>query len=219
MNCEEFAMAGLDLRQQVTRFTESAVQRAAREHLRTCARCSSLQASWADLQSELRVLGLESGATGARDEVEAKLLAQFRQNHRSKKLYSPQLVARWGLAAAAVLACTLGINHWRMTLVRPSENPGGGLNFTQSPRVTPAGPELGDSVVASNGESDFALVPGVIPASLDNAAIVRVEMPRAALGSLGFTVNEEHATDLIQVELLIGDDGQTQAVRMPEPGE
>lgn len=220
MTCEEFAMAGLDLRQQASRFAEeSAVQRAAREHLRTCASCLALQTTWADLQTELRALGSESGAMEAGDEVESKLLVEFRQHHRSRRRYSPQLVAGWGLAAAAIVAGALGINHWRTALIGPSEISGGGLNSAQSSRVTPAGPELGESMVAFNDESGFKVVPGVIPASLDDAAIVRVEMPRAALGSLGFTVNEERAMDLIQVDLLIGDDGQTQAVRLPEPGE
>lgn len=217
MTCEEFGMAGLDLRPQASRLTEeSAVQRAAREHLRTCARCSALHATWVDLQTELRDLGAEAGASGARDEVESKLLAQFRQHHNSaQKAYSLPVVARWALAAAAVLACAFGINHWRSTVDGPSQNPSRVLNSARTSPVAPAGPELGESLMASNGENDFTLVPGVIPASLDNAAIVRVEIPRSSLGSLGFTVNEEHATDLIQVELLIGDDGQTQAVRLP----
>ena len=41
-------------------------------------------------------------------------------------------------------------------------------------------------------------------------------MQRGALGALGFTVNEEQASDLIQVDLLVGDDGLPQAVRLPE---
>ena len=48
------------------------------------------------------------------------------------------------------------------------------------------------------------------------ARCVHVQMQRSALGALGFTVNEEHAGDWIQVDLLVGDDGQPQAVRLPQ---
>jgi hypothetical protein len=51
---------------------------------------------------------------------------------------------------------------------------------------------------------------------LEDAAVVRVQLQRGALGALGLTVNEERATDWIQVDLLIGDDGQPQAVRFPQ---
>jgi hypothetical protein len=51
---------------------------------------------------------------------------------------------------------------------------------------------------------------------MENATVVHVEMQRAALGAFGLTVNEEHASDLIQVDLLVGDDGLPQAVRLPQ---
>jgi hypothetical protein len=41
-------------------------------------------------------------------------------------------------------------------------------------------------------------------------------MQRAALQALGLTVNEEQAGDWIQVDLLVGDDGLPQAVRLPQ---
>jgi len=51
---------------------------------------------------------------------------------------------------------------------------------------------------------------------LGDATVVRVQMQRGALGALGLTVNEERAADLIQVDLLVGDDGQPQALRLAE---
>lgn len=218
MTCDEFAMAGLDLKAQTAAAEESAVQLAAREHLRVCAHCAALQATWANLQTDLRALGAETSRSDVPAALESKLLAEFRQHHRNKVHGFPVLV-RWALAAAAVLACAVGINQWRIISTAPGPDANRAVNSSQTSSVTPAGPELGESLLASNDENDFTLVPGMIPASLDDAAIVRVEMPRSALGSLGFTVNEEHAADLIQVELLIGDDGQTQAVRLPESTE
>ncbi len=80
-----------------------------------------------------------------------------------------------------------------------------------------AGPELGEALVASNNPDDFALLPGSMPGLIGDGTVVHVQMQRSALGALGFTVNEEHAGDWIQVDLLVGDDGQPQAVRLPSP--
>jgi hypothetical protein len=75
--------------------------------------------------------------------------------------------------------------------------------------------ELGDVVVAANS-GDFAILPGSIPPSLGDATVVRVQMQRSALSALGLTVNEEHGADWIQVDLLVGDEGLPQAVRLPQ---
>jgi hypothetical protein len=45
---------------------------------------------------------------------------------------------------------------------------------------------------------------------------VRVRMQRGALGELGLPVNEERANEWIQVDLFVGQDGQPQAVRLPQ---
>jgi hypothetical protein len=41
-------------------------------------------------------------------------------------------------------------------------------------------------------------------------------MQRGSLSALGLTVDEEHANDVVQVDLLVGADGQPQAYRLPE---
>jgi hypothetical protein len=216
MTCEEFAMAGLDLKPQADAATKhSAVQQSAREHLRSCAHCSALQATWESLRTDLRELGTETSQTSAPPVVETRLLAEFRHLHKNRKVHNLPVALRWALAAAAVIALSLGINHWRGGTSPASRNTSSSLQSAQDVPVKPAGPELGESLVASNDENDFTLVPGVIPASLDNSTIVQVEMQRSVLSSLGFTVNEEHAADWIRVDLLVGDDGQTQAIRLP----
>jgi hypothetical protein len=220
MTCEEFAMAGLDLQPLVSAAAqESGVQQAAREHLRSCARCSALQATWETLRSDLRILGAETGQTGVPAAVETKLLAQFRELHKNRKAHNFQVIARWALVPAAVLALAIGVNHWRGQGTPALETSKPATESGQAVRITPAGPELGESLVASNDDNDFTLLPGMIPASLGDATVVRVQMQRSALGSLGFTINEEHAADWIRVDLLLGDDGQPQAVRLPVASE
>jgi len=62
--------------------------------------------------------------------------------------------------------------------------------------------------------NDFTFLPGALPADTDDAAIVRVRMQRSTLGALGLPVNEERAGEWIQVDLLVGNDGLPQAVRL-----
>jgi len=73
-----------------------------------------------------------------------------------------------------------------------------------------------ETLLANNEMNDFTLLPGVLPADTDEAAILRVRMQRGALGALGLPVNEERASEWIQVDLLVGDDGLPQAVRLPQ---
>jgi hypothetical protein len=129
------------------------------------------------------------------------------------------VAATWALAAAAVLVVAVSWVRWHQ-----SKNLGPAFNTPQisasihglSSRATSAGADLGDTLVASNDSSDFTLLPGSLPSAMENATVVHVEMQRAALGAFGLTVNEEHASDLIQVDLLVGDDGLPQAVRLPQ---
>ena len=72
------------------------------------------------------------------------------------------------------------------------------------------------TLVADNELGDFTLLPGVLPADTDDTAILRVRMQRGALGTLGLPVNEDRAGEWIQVDLLVGNDGLPQAVRLPE---
>ena len=216
MTCEEFAMAGLDLKpQESAAAQQSAVQQAAREHLRSCGRCCALQETWETLRIALRNLGAETSQAVAPAAVEIKLLAEFREFHKNRKVRRFSAAFPWAFAAAAVIAAAFGVNHWRGQPARAWQTAKSPAESAQAVRVTPAGPELGENLVASNDDNDFTLLPGSIPDSLDNSAVVRVEMQRSALGSLGFTVNEEHAADWIRVDLLLGDDGQPQAVRLP----
>jgi len=131
-------------------------------------------------------------------------------------------IAAWALAAAAVLVGVISWTSWRhqegnvagrhkVSTARETAP----SNSAPAEAIPPAAMELGDVVVAANS-GDFALLPGVIPPSLEDATVVHVQMQRSALTALGLTVNEEHGTDWIQVDLLVGDDGVPQAVRLPQ---
>jgi hypothetical protein len=100
-------------------------------------------------------------------------------------------------------------------ITRPTENPAHDASG-RGAKIKPEVQGRTEVLVASNDPNDFTLLPGTVPGSLEDATVVRVQLQRGALGALGLTVNEERATDWIQVDLLIGDDGQPQAVRLPQ---
>jgi predicted anti-sigma-YlaC factor YlaD len=222
MTCEEFATGGLELG---VAGEGGLLKQAAREHLRECPRCAALQENWQALSEDLRVLGAETAEAEAPSRVEMGLLQEFRTKHKIVRRRRAAFVAGWSFAAAAALFCAFLLVHWRLekgavvarktgTSVQSVKALG---NSGQLPvGITPGGAELGDVLVASSASGDFTLLPGSMPPAPEDATVVRVQMQRAALGALGLTVNEEHAGDWIQVDLLVGDDGLPQAVRLPQ---
>lgn len=214
MTCEEFELAGLDLES----FREDdPVGSAAREHLRSCPRCAALQESWQTLRADLHAVGAETQEAEAPARVEMRLRQEFRTRHKTKKARQAAVYAGWTLAAAAVVLAAVSWVNWRHK--NGKGNTESAVNSAQRVninRTMPAGPELGETIVASNDAGEFTLLPGSLPGMLGDATVVRVQMQRGALGALGLTVNEERAADLIQVDLLVGDDGQPQALRLAE---
>jgi hypothetical protein len=222
MTREEFATAGLDLG---SAGVDGAVQKAAREHLRECSHCAVLHENWLALREDLRVLGAETENVEAPARVEMRLRQEIRTRHKTFRSQRAAIILGWSLATAAALLFVVGWANWRLQR-------GGNLAGTQpktaetaaaqansggpSHAASVVGSDLGEVLLASNDSGDFTLLPYSMPPAPEDATVVRVQMQRAALGAFGLTVNEEHAADLIQVDLLVGDDGLPQAVRLPE---
>jgi len=68
----------------------------------------------------------------------------------------------------------------------------------------------------TNECGNFTLLPGALPAEADDAAIVACADAARCAWCAGPAVNEERAGEWIQVDLLVGDDGLPQAVRLPQ---
>ena len=222
MTCEEFAMVGLDL---AAAGEDSPLQRQAREHLRLCAHCAALQENWLALRADLHDLGAEFQQDETPSRVELRLRQEFRTIHKTLRSRRIAVVGSWTLAAAAVLLAVVTWSNWLREKGKEVAHDSGNAVQTAASHpnipqpqagITPGGPELGEVLQAANGSDDFTLLPGSIPPSLEDATVVRVQMQRGALGALGLTVNEERAADWIQVDLLVGDDGLPQAVRLPQ---
>jgi hypothetical protein len=220
MNCEEFEIIGLGSeRESASQARENAADlaAAAREHANVCSRCAALQDSWRAAQCELSSLASLTKDAQAPPRTEMRLRQEFRTAKRTVQVRRSGAFAIWAVAAAAVLVATLSWRNWNIDTRIPTPN---------QIAVAPAQPDDSEStiatalqpeLVAANDAGDFTLVPGSLPQeATDDAAIVRVRLQRGALATLGLPVNEERASEWIQVDLLVGADGQPQAVRLPQ---
>jgi hypothetical protein len=223
MTCEEFAIAGLDLGCAAI---DAQLEKAAREHLRECPHCAALHENWLSLRDDLRELAAQSANAEASPRVEMRLRQEFRTRHKTVRTQRAAVVLGWGLAAAATVLFAVSAANWyfhkdqnlaNQAQTHPVPNPVTVPNGNQAPQEkAPQQPESRDVIIASNGYGDFTLLPDSVPTAPEDATVVRVQMQRGALSALGLTVNEEHAADLIQVDLLVGDDGLPQAIRLPQ---
>jgi hypothetical protein len=238
MNCEEFEAIGLGAERDASL---SEVERgAAREHASACSRCAALQDSWQAAGIELRSLAEDTILAQAPPRVEMRLLQEFRTRHVTLRVRRTAVVAAWALATAAVLAGAISWVNWRhaqreeakshanfvpaAARSTPENNSAAGA-IRETPaappnetprRTSPGTTAKTETLVADNELSGFTFLPGAFAVDAEDAAILRVRMQRGALGALGLPVNEERAGEWIQVDLLVGDDGSPQAVRLPQ---
>lgn len=212
MNCEEFAGAGME-RDLFLGGPESA---AAREHLRSCPQCAALYESSLALSADLRELGQQTSDATTPSRVEMRLRQEFRTLHTTEKSRGRMVVASWLLAAATLALVVSSLLLWRKHGEVNTANAHPSSGTPVAVHSVANGPELGGTLIAESDGDEFALIPGAIPGLLDDTTVVRVQMERGALGALGLSVDEERANDVVQVDLLLGADGQPQAYRLPQ---
>jgi hypothetical protein len=229
MNCEEFEILGLDSQRDGS-IDHDGRQRAL-QHARVCGRCAALGASWAAAQAELAALAENSRMLRVPSRVETRVLQQFRLKHQPRQERRFLQLAIWALAAAAVIVCGLGVwdwHKWRQgslgsNIVAPAaarniSSPSSGSAVANTSAVTDD-PEIlmaGNEGNEGKGGNDFTQLPGSSLQEMEDGTIVRVGMERASLAAFGLPVNEDEASDWIQVDLLVASDGSAQAVRLPE---
>jgi len=213
MTCHKFAETGLDAERDAS--LSDAQRAAAAAHAASCPRCAALRDSWEATRLELRSIAQATGTVAAPARVEMRLRQQFRTQYHTPRARRTAVIAAWGLAAAALLAGAVSWVKWRNT---QNQNNVALKPDTPVSKRSPSdqGVPEDPSLVADNQLGDFTLLPGVLPAETDGSAILNVRMQRGALGALGLPVNEDRAAEWVQVDLLVGNDGLPQAVRLPE---
>jgi anti-sigma factor RsiW len=220
MKCEEFEAVGLGLGREgsVLNGVDAAERAAAIEHTNACPRCAALQESWQEAQVELRALRAATQDASTPPRVEMRLRQEFRTKHPAVKVRTAAMVAAWALAAAVVVVGVVSVRNWRSAEQPAAQNAAGGNVPAGAAKTNAADSDSANVnvLIADNNADDFTLLPGSLPQETDDPAIVRVRLQRGALGALGLPVNEERAGEWIQVDLLVGEDGQPQAVRLPQ---
>jgi hypothetical protein len=230
MKCEEFENVGLDLvRRSAMYGADAALRASAMEHANSCARCAALQESWRDAQMELQSLQDATRDLGAPLRVEMRLRQEFWATRRALKMRAAAVASAWILASAALLL--VGVSWWNWHIAQetialqsvntPVKSDAAGANAATPADIDSAEASRSDAateqtLVAANDAEDFTLLPGSLPQETGDGAVVRVRLQRGALGELGLPVNEERAGEWIQVDLFVGQDGQPQAVRLPQ---
>jgi len=220
MRCEEFEIAGLDLGGIVG---STAREEEAREHLRECPRCAALHENWQLLRDDLHAIGAETSDAEASGRVELRLRQEFRNQHGTTKIRRAAVITSWALAAAALLAVAVTWTDWQQTK-RRAFPVSSGVATAGSRKIAPqtkaaaidATAAADETLLASNDSEEFTLLPSDVPGMSEDGTVVQVRMQRGALGALGLAVNEESAADWIQVDLLVSEDGQPEAVRLPQ---
>ena len=232
MNCEQFETVGLDLDRQAANGLNAIERASAIDHANTCARCAGLQESWREAQLELQALRDVTADAGAPMRVEMRLRQEFFARNRAQKVRRFALASAWVLASAAVVL--VGMSWWNWHIANENislqganasasgntNSPASANGVASNPMAAidnyPTEPANEATLVAANDAEDFTLLPGSLAQEIGDASVVRVRMQRGALGDLGLPVNEERANEWIQVDLFVGQDGQPQAVRLPQ---
>ena len=238
MNCQDFEGIINDLaREQAVPVADRA---RALVHGETCARCAGRMHDEFMVTGALRALAASADQQEAPPQVEGALRYAFRQQNRRPNRMVPVRWQGWGgaLAMGAVAAAMLLVLGLTMTALRrpeaPERKPAEGSRQvkpshknqienagaqTEAP-VSPAGGTTsaeGSDLFAMEAGGEEGFVPlqlGDDLADVDGGQVMRVEVPSAALVSLGLLSSQGDGAEGIEADVLLGQDGVAHAIRL-----
>jgi hypothetical protein len=235
MKCEDFEDLALDrtrgfstVRVDPRAAEVDSVQAAVLQHASSCPRCAAFQDSWQEARVYLRAVGAATEDASAPRRVEMRLLQEFRIRNRKRRINIGAAILAWSFASAGLLVGGISWWNWheagRQSQAFGVSTANGSAEATQSlsavdenaADASGGGSTEAATLVAANDADQFVLLPGSVQQESGDASVVRVRLQRGALGALGLPVNEDRATEWIQVDLFVGEDGQPQAVRLPQ---
>ena len=209
MSCEQFELLGLDMDRPDAQPGEAA---AAAEHAANCASCFAMLESWRELKQDLRLLHEHTRLESAPARVEMRLKQELRTRREARVPRSTVAIATWALAAAAALAATIGWVHWRDGISNHTD--------TTSLQVATvaqnnAVPTLDASLLTADYDTgEFTQLPGSMPTASSDESVLQARVQRGALVQFGLPVAPEQAAEWVDVDFLVGEDGQPLAVRL-----
>ncbi len=181
------------------------------EHLRVCAGCAKRFERHQELASALQRLGAEMRSLQAPARVERQVVAGFRGRFEfGRQEAPPSLWWTFGAWAAGILV-TVGIALFLAGGRQPERTERMRRHATQLAAVeAPAELEALE-------ESGFIPLPNAeLIAPNEEINLVRVQLPRKSMISLGFAVSEESAEEPVEADVMLGADGVARAVRFLE---
>jgi hypothetical protein len=214
MSCDEFERFGLDLDRPEASPAERAL---ASEHALHCPDCRALLASWREVKADLRLLRETTSLESAPARVAMRLKQELRTRRESRPR-STVTIASWALAAAVVLAVAAGSIHIRQN---QSNLPGKSSANLQVAGATPPDPNSeGTTLLAEEFDStSFTQLPASMPSASSDESVVQVRLQRGALMQFGLPVAPEQASEWVDVDFLVGEDGQPVAVRLHQDSQ
>jgi hypothetical protein len=151
-----------------------------------------------ELLEGLRALAAE-GPREAPLHIEEQLKAKFRKQNRRRHL------AAWMPAFSVATAAGIALLLWVHAKPKPAPAPA----VVEALAVAPVAEEDADSSFYPLPEAE------ALPA-VENAMVVRVQLPVSSLQLMGVPVSEERADASVQADLLLGQDGLARAVRLAQ---
>jgi hypothetical protein len=210
MSCEEFELRGLDIDRADADPQEAA---AAIQHSQACARCNAMLESWREVKGDLRLLRESTRLDSAPARVEMRLKQELRTRREARVPRSTVVVASWALAAAAVVVASVGWVQMQHKAGQPvvSSSHAGMIGNTSQNTSNGDGAEM---VLADYDSGSFTQLPGSLPSASGYESILEVRMQRGTLERFGLPVDPDRASEFVDVDFLVGEDGQPQAVRL-----
>lgn len=209
MSCEEFERFGLDLDRPDALPEEAAL---ASEHAAHCPDCSALLASWREVKADLRLLRESTIRESAPARVEMRLKQELRTRRESLVPTRTFAIASWALPAAAVLAVALGWMHWRSGVAPTAGNKTAPAGMIAQDGSTNSDEEM--LVAADYDPASFTQLPDSMPSASSDQSVLQVRLQRGALMQYGVSVEPEQASEWVDVDFLVGEDGQPVGVRL-----
>ncbi len=210
MNCEDFELLGLDLDRADADPREAAD---AAQHAEGCARCSALLESWREVKGDLRLLREETRLESAPARVEMRLKQELRTRREARVPRSTVVIASWALAAAAVAAVSVGWVRTHHNSATPAQQES--AKQVASATTTDSNEDGNETLLAADYDGgEFTQLPGSLPSESGENSILQVRIQRGALERFGLPVDPEQASDWVDVDFLVGEDGHPQAVRL-----
>lgn len=220
MSCRQFKEALDDLDR--TGMPAMMLREAALEHAETCGRCAQLMTDTEALDFCFHQIAAHEGNLQAPARVEAALLQEFRAQRaaQSGKKGNWRLAA---LATAAGVLLALGFSLRHVSLEHKTSVAGETGQPTLNANAQQSKAEANNEAteVAENISTDAQDATGFVslpyatdPGTLEGGTVVRVELTRAALVSMGLPVADAGSLDRIPADIMLSEDGAPQAIRL-----